>query len=213
MEFPWRISSVNVIKSAGNWRKQVEAAIFEWSLNKVILWSDRMRTRSLHRKWSFPWRISSVNVIKSAGNWRKQVEVAIFEWSLNKVLLWSDRMRTQSLPRKWSFPWRISSVNVIKSGNTVKLIFHSKVPNFRHKNDKYPLVCGHKVENLDENICARFHKVYDDKEIEECLCCPLCLLVSWELFSLVKTVFVVISFILFMIILFIGEMIPEFSIF
>ena len=172
-----------------------------------------MRTQSLHRKWSFPWRISSVNVIKSAGNWRKQVEAAIFEWSVNKVLLWSDRMRTQSLPRKWSFPWRISSVSVIKSGNTVKLIFHSKVPNFRHKNDKYPLVCGHKVENLDENICARFHKVYDDKEIEECLCCPLCLLVSWELLSLVKTVFVVISFILFMIILFIGEMIPEFSIF
>ena len=42
-----------------------------------------------------------------------------------------------------------------------------------NKNDKDPLVCDHKVEKLDENTCARCHKVYDDKEIEEWFCCPL----------------------------------------
>ena len=55
-------------------------------------------------------------------------------------------------------------------------LFDNKIPNFTQycKNDKDPLVCGHKVQNLDEHICAPFHKVYGDKEIEECLCCPLC---------------------------------------
>ena len=34
-----------------------------------------------------------------------------------------------------------------------------------YKNDKDPLLYGHKVENLDENTCAHCHKVFDDKEI------------------------------------------------
>ena len=51
----------NLVKKSYKGLNEVEIKI-------LLLLKERLKGRSLHKKWNFPWKISSVNMTKSAGN-------------------------------------------------------------------------------------------------------------------------------------------------
>ena len=67
--FPWRISSVNVTKSAGNYGPfNITYVCLYAYISDSYLGPCQILSVTLHKKWTFSVRISPVNVAKSAEN-------------------------------------------------------------------------------------------------------------------------------------------------